>query len=171
METRPIYIKPVAGPIEALFDKNAQPESPAKGLPTSTNFFVIPINKPHLRSFVRSLSWNYAARKLDLWIGETSAMSTYDWINDLSTAGQALVLVLMDENDNEIGQFRFSDLSVMDHACHFDSKGAQSAFGIDGHEAMMHYLCLSYQKLEKNAVTDEATDDWAVTDLEICTAD
>jgi len=162
---RPILLEEI-GPLDKLLMGKTKEED-RLGLPLDSNFFVIPVAKPHLRSFVTSFGWNSAGNSIDMSVKETPSFSAYSWIEDIKAGnGKSIVIVLMDGQDREVARVEFNELTLTSHNCGLYNDTSQ--FGIDrSGQPLQHHISLTYRDSKCQSLNGESTapfqepdDDW-----------
>lgn len=121
IQARPIVIHPPVTKLDLMFDKKQREAydrlNQEIGLPDARRYYVIPVGKPYLRSYIRSFTWDCVQSIISMEIDETPTLGAFDWLHNLYDEKETIVLVLFNTYNNEIARIKFQKLALISHSC------------------------------------------------------
>lgn len=161
-----IYISEQRLKIEPF--KQLHPESQR---PTKDNYMFIPSKCPEIRNHVKSVVWNCVEKSLTLEIFETRDFAAYKWFSTLNKRKKEAVnspfadlekdavgLIFLDSEDNEVSRFRFIEIELVEHECSMgdEKHDLKCVLGAnEKSEPLIHEIKIKYDKVEEIEVHRE----------------
>lgn len=150
-----------------------KPISSLNQRPLKNNFMFIPSHCPELRQHIKSVIWDSVNSTISIEIYETKDFAAHKWFGTINKRHRestnspfidigkdAVALIFLDEQDNEVARFKFLDIELIEHECSlgqikWDIKLSQ--FGITSNEPdpLIHEIKIKYNNVKEIPIIHE----------------
>jgi len=162
-----------------------KPISPFSQKPLKNNFMFVPSHCPELRQHIKSVVWDCVQKTITIEVYETKDFAAHKWFGTINKryrestnspfvdiGKDAVALIFLDDEDNEVARFKFLDIELIEHECSlgqvkWDIKLSQ--FGINSNEPdpLIHEIKLKYDKVKEiPVIREDHIDDNELADQE-----